>query len=114
MYCRRRFFSTAAIELLPSVAVLVLFTATAIFLCSTKWMDKYCPDFVLTSLHMTFNIDTHVWDLDYLSARRLALRREYVQDTALGQSREEDNRYVGRVNKLLNEVHEDMMSAFAL
>jgi hypothetical protein len=77
-------------------------------------MDKTCPDFVLTSLHMTFNIDTHVWDLDYLSPQRLALRRGYVQDTALGQSREEDNRYVGRVNELPKEVHEDMMSAFPL
>ena len=28
-----------------------------------------------TSLHLTFNIDTHVWDLDYLSFRRIALRR---------------------------------------
>jgi len=67
-----------------------------------------------TSLHMTFNIDTHVWDLDYLSARRLALRRGCVQDTALGQSREEDNRYVGRVNELPKEVLEDVMSEFPL
>ena len=67
-----------------------------------------------TSLHMTFNIDTHVWDLDYLSARRLALRRGCVQDTALGQSREEDNRYVGRVNELPKENHEDIMTEFPL
>jgi hypothetical protein len=67
-----------------------------------------------TSLHMTFNIDTHVWDLDYLSARRLALRRACVQDTALGQSQEEDNRYIGKVNELSRELHQDMFTEFPL
>jgi hypothetical protein len=66
------------------------------------------------SLHLTFNIDTHVWDLDYVSARRLALRRACVQDTALGQSSEADNRYVGKVNELPKEVHDDMFSEFPL
>jgi hypothetical protein len=61
-----------------------------------------------TSLHLTFNMDTHVWDLDYLSIRRMALRRACVPDTALGQSRDEDNRYVGKVNQLPKEVHEDI------
>lgn len=63
---------------------------------------------------MTFNIDTHVWDLDYLSARRLALRRACAKDTALGQAREEDNRYVGRVNELPKEVHDELLSEFPL
>lgn len=67
-----------------------------------------------TSLHLTFNIDTHVWELDYLSLRRLALRRACAKDTALGQSREEDNRYVGRVNELDKEIHEDMFSELPL
>eukprot|EP00538_Stauroneis_constricta_P011337 CAMPEP_0119566390 /NCGR_PEP_ID=MMETSP1352-20130426/32920_1 /TAXON_ID=265584 /ORGANISM="Stauroneis constricta, Strain CCMP1120" /LENGTH=636 /DNA_ID=CAMNT_0007615493 /DNA_START=15 /DNA_END=1922 /DNA_ORIENTATION=+ len=62
------------------------------------------------SVHLTFNIDTHVWDLDYLSIRRLALRRACVKDAALGQSREKDNRYVGRVNQLPQPVHSDLMS----
>jgi hypothetical protein len=67
-----------------------------------------------TSLHLTFNIDTHVWDLDYLSARRMALRRACVQDIAMGQSQEEDNRYVGRVNELPKELHEEMFSELPL
>lgn len=36
------------------------------------------------STHLTFNFDTHVWNLDYLSVRRLALRRAGVADSALG------------------------------
>jgi hypothetical protein len=67
-----------------------------------------------TSLHLTFNIDTHVWDLDYLSARRMALRRAGVTDVALGQSREEDNRYVGKVNELPKEIHEDLFELLPL
>jgi len=67
-----------------------------------------------TSLHLTFNIDTHVWDLDYLSVRRLALRRACVPDTALGQSRDEDNRYVGKVNELPRKIHEDMFEMIPL
>ena len=67
-----------------------------------------------TSLHLTFNIDTHVWDLDYLSVRRMALRRACVADTALGQSREEDNRCVGKVNELPKEIHEDMFEMLPL
>ena len=67
-----------------------------------------------TSVHLTFNIDTHVWDLDYLSARRMVLRRAGVTDVALGQSREEDNRYVGKVNELPKELHEDMFQMLPL
>lgn len=67
-----------------------------------------------TSLHMTFNIDTHVWDLDYVSARRLALRRACVKDTALGQSLEEENRYVGSINELSGPIHGDLFAEFPL
>ncbi|KAL3910560.1 MAG: hypothetical protein SGILL_007645 [Bacillariaceae sp.] len=63
---------------------------------------------------MTFNIDTHVWDLDYLNARRIALRRSNVVDTALGQSRDEDNQYVGKVNELPQEVFQGLLSEFPL
>ena len=66
------------------------------------------------SVHLTFNIDTHVWDLDYLSARRMALRRASVMDVALGQSREEDNRYVGKVNELSKDLHEDLLEILPL
>jgi Uncharacterized conserved protein len=67
-----------------------------------------------TSIHLTFNFDTHVWDLNYLSARRLALRRAGVVDSALGQDREEDSPYVGKVNVLPKDVREDLLSNLPL
>ncbi len=67
-----------------------------------------------TSIHLTFNFDTHVWDLNYLSARRLALRRAGVRDTALGQEREQDNRYVGNVNLLPKQVRDDLLEHLPL
>eukprot|EP00536_Pseudo-nitzschia_multiseries_P012112 jgi/Psemu1/244283/estExt_Genewise1.C_4450025 len=67
-----------------------------------------------TSVHLTFNIDTHVWELDYLNARRLALRRANIVDSALGQSRDEDNVYVGRVNELPADLHRELLAEFPL
>jgi hypothetical protein len=67
-----------------------------------------------TSIHLTFNFDTHVWDLNYLSARRLALRRAGVMDSALGQEREEDSPYVGKVNVLPKDVREELLSNLPL
>jgi hypothetical protein len=67
-----------------------------------------------TSVHLTFNIDTRVWELDYLNARRLALRRANIVDKALGQSRDEDNVYIGRVNELPKEIHSDLLKEFPL
>ena len=67
-----------------------------------------------TSIHWTFNIDTHVWDLDYVHARRLALRRANVVDTALGQAREEDNVYIGTVTTLPSPLQHDLFRAFPL
>ncbi|OEU17936.1 hypothetical protein FRACYDRAFT_183902 [Fragilariopsis cylindrus CCMP1102] len=67
-----------------------------------------------TSVHLTFNIDTRVWELDYLNARRLALRRANIIDKALGQSRDEDNVYIGRVNELPKEIHTDLLKEFPL
>ena len=67
-----------------------------------------------TSVHLTFNIDTHVWELDYLNARRLALRRANIADAALGQSRDEDNVYAGRVNQLPTEIHREILAEFPL
>jgi hypothetical protein len=66
------------------------------------------------SVHMTYNIDTHVWDLNYLCARRIALRKANVVDKALGQSRDEDNQYVGRVNELPRSIHQDLLKEFPL
>jgi Cupin superfamily protein len=67
-----------------------------------------------TSVHLTFNIDTHIWELDYLSARRLALKRSGVQDTALGQTKEGDNRYEGKVNQLPPELRQDLFKALPM
>lgn len=67
-----------------------------------------------TSVHLTFNIDSHVWELDYLSARRLALRRAGVVDTALGQTKPTDNRYEGRVNELPADVRADLLGELPL
>lgn len=61
-----------------------------------------------TSVHLTFNIDTHVWQLDYLSLRRLALKRACVLDSALGQVKDSDNRYEGRANELPLEVRKEL------
>lgn len=61
-----------------------------------------------TSIHLTLGMDTHIWDLDYLSARRLALRKAVVPDTVLGQEREEDNKYVGNSNLLPATVDQEM------
>ena len=67
-----------------------------------------------TSIHLTFNFDTHVWDLNYLSARRLALKRAGIKDTALGQDGDEDNRYVGNVNQLPKDIRSDIMENLPL
>jgi hypothetical protein len=62
------------------------------------------------SIHLTMNLDTHIWLLDYLSARRLALRRACVPDKALGQMRDEDNRYVGQANELPASIRSDLFA----
>jgi predicted TIM-barrel fold metal-dependent hydrolase len=67
-----------------------------------------------TSIHLTFNFDTHIWDLNYLSARRLVLMRADVVDTALGQSQDDNSKYVGTVNSLPKELHSDLFSNLPL
>jgi len=64
-----------------------------------------------TSIHLTFNIDTHVWGMNYLNLRRSALRRAGVEDTALGQDGEEDSEYVGAVNLLPPRLREGLMTS---
>ena len=61
-----------------------------------------------TSVHLTFNIDTHVWQQDYLSLRRLALKRACVLDSALGQVKDSDNRYEGKANELPMEIRKEL------
>lgn len=67
-----------------------------------------------TSIHLTFNFDTHVWELNYLSARRLALTRAGVSDISLGQDIGTCNKYVGKVNTLPRELHTDLFSNLSL
>jgi hypothetical protein len=62
----------------------------------------------MTSIHLTFGLDTHVWDLDYLSVRRWLLKRAQVADTKLGQTGNEDNKYEGAVNQLPLMLVEDL------
>eukprot|EP00594_Rhizosolenia_setigera_P018833 CAMPEP_0178964738 /NCGR_PEP_ID=MMETSP0789-20121207/15856_1 /TAXON_ID=3005 /ORGANISM="Rhizosolenia setigera, Strain CCMP 1694" /LENGTH=539 /DNA_ID=CAMNT_0020649571 /DNA_START=462 /DNA_END=2081 /DNA_ORIENTATION=+ len=64
-----------------------------------------------TSVHITFNFDAHVWELDYLSMRRLALRKAGITDKKLGQMRDEENRYVGDANLLPKEIRDELFSA---
>ncbi|KAL7459211.1 hypothetical protein ACHAWC_011004 [Mediolabrus comicus] len=64
-----------------------------------------------TSIHLTFNIDTHVWDLDYLGVRNAALQRNKVKDVLSPSS---DNRYVGKVNQLPESLRSQLMDALPL
>ena len=66
------------------------------------------------SIHLTLGIDHHIWELDYLSARRLALRRACVTDTALGQTEDGDNQYIGKANELPNDIQKDLFAELPL
>lgn len=67
-----------------------------------------------TSVHLTLGIDHHIWELDYLQARRLALRRACVTDTALGHSADGSNPFVGKVNQLPDAVRRDLLAELPL
>jgi hypothetical protein len=70
------------------------------------------------SIHLTFNIDTHVWGLDFLSVRNVALKWLRVKDVlappSLSTSNSETNRYVGRVNQLPSNIRSLLMDALPL
>lgn len=66
------------------------------------------------SIHLTLGIDHHIWELDYLSARRLGLRRAGVRDTTLGQLGTEDNPFVGQVNELPLSTWKDLLAELPL
>lgn len=70
------------------------------------------------SIHLTFNIDTHVWDLDNLGVRNAALRRSGVKDVlsppSFSASNAEMNRYTGKVNQLPANLRSQMMDALPL
>jgi len=67
-----------------------------------------------TSVHLTLGIDHHIWELDYLQTRRLALRRAGVSDMALGQAADGDNPFVGKVNELQESVRNDLLAELPL
>ena len=68
-----------------------------------------------TSIHLTVNMDHHIWELDYLSARRLALRRAGVADTALGKQADGENYYTGACNLLTDtNLRNDLFSPLPL
>ena len=60
-----------------------------------------------TSIHLTFGMDTRIWQLDYVSLRRLALLRAGVEDPKLGDLK--DNEYVGTVNTLPETVKKGLV-----
>jgi len=65
------------------------------------------------SIHMTFGLDNHVWDLDFLSLRRFGLMKSGVDDVLLGLDGSDDvtaNYCVGKVNELDSGVREWLYS----
>ena len=68
-----------------------------------------------TSLHLTFNIDTHVWNLDNLNVRNTALTRAGRKDLLAQQSPSgETNLYTGPVNQLPQDLRSSIMDALPL
>ena len=67
-----------------------------------------------TSVHLTMGFDHHIWDLNYLSVRRYALRRAGVIDTALGRTKDEENPYTGASNELPTDVGEALFAELPL
>jgi len=70
------------------------------------------------SIHLTFNIDTHVWALDNLNVRNVALRRSGMKDILASPSspasNSELNLYIGKVNQLPNNHRSRLMDALPL
>lgn len=67
-----------------------------------------------TSVHLTMGFDHHIWELDFLSVRRLALRRAGVADTALGRTKDEENPYTGACNELPEPVRKELFAELPL
>ncbi|KAL7552609.1 hypothetical protein ACHAWF_015849 [Thalassiosira exigua] len=70
------------------------------------------------SVHLTFNVETHVWNLDNLNVRSAALRRSGARDIlappAISPSGAEVNRYTGNVNQLPANLRSRLMDALPL
>jgi Cupin superfamily protein len=64
-----------------------------------------------TSVHLTFGIDHHIWELDYLSVRRLAHRRAGLADALESDmSGATGNPFTGKVNLLPPPILADIMA----
>ena len=82
---------------------------------STVVDSDLAPAATDTSIHLTMNFDHHIWELDYLNARRLALRRACVEDKALGQAADGLNPYTGKCNMISDDaLRKDLFSALPL
>ena len=63
------------------------------------------------SIHLTFGLDNHVWDLDFASLRRYGLLRAGTADVLLpGDTDTDSNLYVGKINSLSSDLHEWLLS----
>lgn len=92
----------------------VLFVPAAFPHTTSTVVDDDPPDDADTSVHLTMNLDHHIWELDYLSARRLALRRACVKDTALGKEQDGVNYYTGNCNLLKEDLRKELFSPLPL
>ncbi|KAK1741133.1 hypothetical protein QTG54_008385 [Skeletonema marinoi] len=67
------------------------------------------------SMHLTVGLDSHVWNLNYISMRTLALRSHGIHDVLLQQTAQNFDRNmdmcVGRVNQLSNDLREGLYSS---
>lgn len=70
------------------------------------------------SIHLTFNIDTHVWALDNINVRNAALKRSGMKDILASPSsptsNSELNLYVGKINQLPSNHRSRLMDALPL
>lgn len=68
------------------------------------------------SIHMTFGLDNHVWDLDYGTIRRMGLLRAGAADALEDPSGSKDKRhlkpvFVGKINQVERDVYEGLVSS---
>ena len=65
------------------------------------------------SIHMTFGLDNHVWDLDFINLRRFGLMRAQIEDALLPSETASDvtaNHCSGKINELAPDLREWLYS----
>ncbi len=75
-----------------------------------------CSEEKKESIHLTLGLDTHVWDMNYMSMRTLALRRFGLHDILLDSTNytnnnDDMNKYKGMVNQLSCDLREGLLSS---